>query len=202
MRSGASHVRPPHAVQVYSESDAATWQASRVPRRPVVRSVDRSGEKRPSWDRHGRVARRRRPRSGNAWTPARQARPRRGRRDARPAGFFVLTGERDPPAAVASLFRPDDRVGIKVNTIGRPGPQHRGPRSLSALAERLAGAGCRERNIIVWDRTTRELRDAGYAVPAGGQGGDPGPRHDTDGDRLRARARRAPRRRQPLLQRS
>jgi uncharacterized protein (DUF362 family) len=107
-------------------------------------------------------------RAGNGWTqaggPDRAVVARMFDR-----GFSLLTGERDPAAAVSSLFRPDDRVGIKVNTIGGRALSTR-PEVALGLAERLAGAGVPERNIIVWDRTTRELRDAGYAT-GGGRGG-------------------------------
>jgi uncharacterized protein (DUF362 family) len=68
-----------------------------------------------------------------------------------------------------SLFRADDRVGIKVNTIGGRALSTR-PEVALALAGRLVQAGIGEKNIIVWDRTTRELREAGYSPAAARSG--------------------------------
>jgi uncharacterized protein (DUF362 family) len=80
-------------------------------------------------------------------------------------GFALLAGESAGPAAAASLFRPDDRVGIKVNTIGGRAISTR-PEVAYALAGWLAANGLQEKNLFIWDRTTRELRDAGYAPNA------------------------------------
>lgn len=84
-------------------------------------------------------------------------------------GFSLLTGERDDAGAVSSLFRPADRVGIKVNTIGGKALST-GPDVSLPLAGWLARNGLQERNLFVWDRTTRELQDAGYATNAGREG--------------------------------
>ncbi len=67
------------------------------------------------------------------------------------------------------LFRPDDRVGIKVNTIGGRALSTR-PEVALSLAGWLGRNGLAEKNLFVWDRTTRELRDAGYAVTAARNG--------------------------------
>jgi uncharacterized protein (DUF362 family) len=80
-------------------------------------------------------------------------------------GFALLTGEKDDPAAVSSLFGSGDRVGIKVNTIGGKALST-GPGVALPLADFLSRNGLQEKNIFVWDRTTRELRDSGYAVSA------------------------------------
>jgi uncharacterized protein (DUF362 family) len=71
--------------------------------------------------------------------------------------------------AAPSLFRPDDRVGIKINTIGGRALSTR-PEVALALADRLVQAGISEKNIIVWDRTTRELKEAGYSPTTGRAG--------------------------------
>jgi len=84
-------------------------------------------------------------------------------------GFALLTGEKDGTRAVSSLFRPDDRVGIKVNTIGGKALSTR-PEVALPLASWLSRNGLQDRNIFIWDRTTRELRDAGYATSAGRNG--------------------------------
>ncbi len=80
-------------------------------------------------------------------------------------GFALLTGESGSQNAVMSVFRPGDRVGIKVNTIGGRALSTRPELSL-ALARFLAASGIEERNVAVWDRTNRELRDAGYRLSA------------------------------------
>ena len=62
-----------------------------------------------------------------------------------------------------SIFDRKDRVGIKINTIGG--------RKLSTLpdvslclANLISEAGLSQENIIVWDRTNRELNQAGYRL--------------------------------------
>jgi len=103
---------------------------------------------------------------------------------ARLAGLFdrglgLLADGGDGKALAKSLFRPADRVGIKVNTIGGRAISTR-PEVASALAGWLSGNGLPGRNIIVWDRTNRELRDAGYRLAESAEG----PRvfgTDTDG---------------------
>ncbi|OGD19651.1 MAG: hypothetical protein A2Y70_02585 [Candidatus Aminicenantes bacterium RBG_13_64_14] len=80
-------------------------------------------------------------------------------------GFALLTGEKDEPRAVSSLFRPDDRVGIKVNTIGGKALST-GPDVALPLASWLSRNGLQGKNLFIWDRTTRELRDAGYGTSA------------------------------------
>jgi hypothetical protein len=80
-------------------------------------------------------------------------------------GFGLVTGENAPRSAVLALFRPGDRVGIKINTIGGRALSTRPELSL-ALAGFLSTSGLEEKNIAVWDRTNRELRDAGYRLSA------------------------------------
>ena len=78
-------------------------------------------------------------------------------------GFALLTGEKDESRAVSSLFRPDDRVGIKVNTIGGKALSTR-PDVALPFAGWLSRSGLQAKNLFIWDRTTRELRDAGYGT--------------------------------------
>lgn len=65
--------------------------------------------------------------------------------------------------AVRSRFGAEDRVGIKVNTIGGRRISTRPEVSL-ALAGWLTRVGLPERNILIWDRTNRELKEAGYRL--------------------------------------
>ena len=104
-------------------------------------------------------------RSGSVWSPAGGPDPAvAARMFAR--GFSLVTGEEDGPAAAAALFRPDDRIGIKINTIGGRAISTR-PETALALAAWISRNGLLAKNLFVWDRTTRELRDAGYALSAG-----------------------------------
>lgn len=80
-------------------------------------------------------------------------------------GFALLSGPDGRPAEPTPMFRADDRVGIKVNTIGGR-PLSTRPEVALALARWLAGSGIPEKNVYIWDRTTRELRGAGYATGA------------------------------------
>jgi uncharacterized protein (DUF362 family) len=117
-------------------------------------------------------------RSANAWTPAGAPDPAivtkmLGR------GFALLTGEDDGAVATSSLFRADERIGIKINTIGGQAISTR-PEVAHSLAGWLYRNGLQEKNLFIWDRTTRELRDAGYA-PSGGRNGVKVFGTDTDG---------------------
>ncbi|HPW18057.1 MAG TPA: DUF362 domain-containing protein [Candidatus Aminicenantes bacterium] len=103
--------------------------------------------------------------SSAVWTPAGTLDPAvLARMFAR--GLADLTGERDSAQAAAAIFRPGERVGIKVNTIGGRAISTR-PEVARALAAWIAGGGTAGRDILVWDRTSRELRDAGYAISTG-----------------------------------
>jgi uncharacterized protein (DUF362 family) len=84
-------------------------------------------------------------------------------------GLALLTGESAGARAVSALFRSGDRVGIKVNTIGGRAISTR-PEVAHALVAWLAGGGFGERNLVIWDRTARELREAGFATASGRSG--------------------------------
>jgi uncharacterized protein (DUF362 family) len=81
-------------------------------------------------------------------------------------GFSLLTGERDDRNAVMSVIRPGDRLGIKINTIGGRSISTRPELSLS-LAGWISANGLPEKDVVIWDRTNRELRDAGYRLRKG-----------------------------------
>jgi uncharacterized protein (DUF362 family) len=71
-----------------------------------------------------------------------------------------LVSERE---AAASLFRPEDTVGIKVNCLAG---RNLSPRVelVEALVDLVASAGVDRRRIIVFERSSRELRKAGFTV--------------------------------------
>jgi hypothetical protein len=84
-------------------------------------------------------------------------------------GLRELTGERTLESAWASLFGPDDVVGIKVNCIGAPRISS-SRESIEETVRGLRSAGVRENNIIVWDHMDQAFRNTGLKVNRGPQG--------------------------------
>jgi uncharacterized protein (DUF362 family) len=84
-------------------------------------------------------------------------------------GLRHLSGSADARDGLSRLFSRRDRVGIKINTIGGRSISTRPDLSL-ALANLLSASGVLEKNIVIWDRTNRELRQAGYRLADGSSG--------------------------------
>lgn len=84
-------------------------------------------------------------------------------------GFRHLTGADQSPDGPAALFSRKDRVGIKISTIGGRMISTR-PELALALANLLSSSTVSEKNILIWDRTNRELREAGYRLSDGPNG--------------------------------
>ena len=62
-----------------------------------------------------------------------------------------------------SLFSPNDIVGLKVNCLaGKNLSTH--PQLVDEIIDRLARAGIKKQNIIIFDRRNRDLLRAGYAI--------------------------------------
>ncbi len=78
-------------------------------------------------------------------------------------GLALISGESDEARAVRFFFRLGDRIGIKVNTIGGKALST-GPDVALPLVECLARGGMPAEDMIIWDRTNREIRDAGYTL--------------------------------------
>jgi uncharacterized protein (DUF362 family) len=78
-------------------------------------------------------------------------------------GFEFLFNSKTPQEGLQQLFKSSDKVGIKINTIGGKKISTR-PEVSHSLSNLLVGSGILERNLIIWDRTNRELRDAGYRL--------------------------------------
>ncbi|MGB2908663.1 MAG: DUF362 domain-containing protein [Candidatus Aminicenantaceae bacterium] len=85
-------------------------------------------------------------------------------------GFSLLSGSGDKQDLLQTLFKATDTVGIKVNTIGGRALSTR-PETAAALSRCLTGAGHPDEQIIVWDRTNRELREAGFSLRMNRKGG-------------------------------
>jgi len=79
------------------------------------------------------------------------------------AGFKSLLGTNSAADAIRALFSPSDKVGLKINTIAGRSLSTRPEVSL-ALAGLLAENGPDLKNVLIWDRTNRELREAGYRL--------------------------------------
>lgn len=74
-----------------------------------------------------------------------------------------LSGKKTASTAWKEYFRSDDIVGIKINTLsGRWMSSH--PELVAAIVEGLKSAGIPEKNIIIWDKSDRELEDAGFKI--------------------------------------
>jgi len=78
-------------------------------------------------------------------------------------GLKELTGKNSIKNAWASLFGPEDIVGIKINGVGAPKISS----SLATINETIAGlksAGVKENNIIVWEHVDMSLKRAGLKI--------------------------------------
>jgi len=78
-------------------------------------------------------------------------------------GLQHLAGSGDEREALSRFFSSSDRIGIKINTIGGRGISTR-PELALALSSLLTGPGQTDRDVVIWDRTNRELRQAGYSL--------------------------------------
>ena len=84
-------------------------------------------------------------------------------------GLRLIAGQAGAAEALRTIFSPLDKVGIKINAIA--GPELTSPPDVVLPFARLfARLGIAERDVVVWDRTNRELRAAGYALNAAGSG--------------------------------
>jgi uncharacterized protein (DUF362 family) len=77
-----------------------------------------------------------------------------------------LTDAQNATAAWRDLFSPNDRVGIKVNTLGLSTQ----PAVVDAVVAGLRRAGVKSENIVVWDRFDVELAQAGFELNKSGRG--------------------------------
>ncbi len=78
-------------------------------------------------------------------------------------GLSLLTDQKRMDDSLKLIFREKDKIGIKVNTIGGEKISTK-PKTSLALAETLVSGGKKKNNIYIWDRTNRELKDAGYRL--------------------------------------
>jgi len=79
-------------------------------------------------------------------------------------GMQKLTGAADP---WKKLFKPGDRVGLKINTLGRP-RIYTHHELVEAVAAQLQAAGIKPEHVIVWDRFKRHMTDCGFEMKTEG----------------------------------
>jgi uncharacterized protein (DUF362 family) len=85
------------------------------------------------------------------------------------ASLSKLTGLNDATSAWKALFDPGERIAIKVNTIaGSSAWTH--VALVNAVTARLVASGVPAENIFVYDRTSGELRGAGFKLNPNGPG--------------------------------
>ncbi len=73
-----------------------------------------------------------------------------------------LTGKKKAEDAWASMFKPDQRIGIKVNTLFAPVTTS--PALVDCVTESLIKLGVKPGNIIVWDRCDHDLEKSGFKL--------------------------------------
>lgn len=78
-------------------------------------------------------------------------------------GLTSLSGYKKLTDALHIFFKDKDRIGIKINTIGGRSLSTAPTTSLS-LAKLLTDSEWDANNILIWDRTNRELKEAGYSL--------------------------------------
>jgi hypothetical protein len=85
------------------------------------------------------------------------------------ASLTRAVGEDSPVDVMRRLFRPSDVVGLKINALaGRRMSPH--PLLVERLCDWLQKAGVPARNIVIWDRSDRELAAAGFRIARSGSG--------------------------------
>jgi uncharacterized protein (DUF362 family) len=75
-------------------------------------------------------------------------------------GMKELTGK-DWAESWKLMFQPGDRVGIKVNPVGKPHVIS-APEVLHQIIDGLRTAGVRAQDIVVYDRYRKQFHDAGF----------------------------------------
>ena len=84
------------------------------------------------------------------------------------AGWQALVGEKKTSAAVRKIL-PGGVIGMKTNCLAKR--FNSTPVALvEALAQTLEEAGFEDNDLVIWERTSRELAEAGFALNASSRG--------------------------------
>jgi uncharacterized protein (DUF362 family) len=85
------------------------------------------------------------------------------------AGLLKLTQEKDISSCIGHFFNPTNHLGIKTNCLsGKNGSTH--PELAMTISTLLNGSGINKKNIFIWDRSDRELKEAGFRINTSGNG--------------------------------
>lgn len=76
-------------------------------------------------------------------------------------GLMELTHADSAAAAWKEFFQPGDRVGIKLNPVGRPHVIS-APEVLHSIVAGLESAGVKRKDMLVYDRYGQEFQQAGF----------------------------------------
>jgi uncharacterized protein (DUF362 family) len=84
-------------------------------------------------------------------------------------GLCKLTSETEPADAIGHFYSPKDKIGLKVNCLaGRMASTH--PEMALVVADLLKAIGVKDKNMVIWDRSTRELKEIGFPLNVNGSG--------------------------------
>ena len=75
----------------------------------------------------------------------------------------ALTGEKDSREALFHFYKPSDHIGMKVNCLGGE-KVATSPEVAYASFNLFRKAGFNDKKFVVWDRSNRELKDAGFSL--------------------------------------
>jgi len=78
-------------------------------------------------------------------------------------GLSALTDEKDPRDALFHFYQPSDSIGIKVNCLGGEKVAS-SPEVVYATFNLFRDAGFGDERFLVWDRSNRELKEAGFSI--------------------------------------
>jgi len=82
-------------------------------------------------------------------------------------GLCRLTFESKPEDAISHFFSPKDQVGLKVNCLAGPMASTH-PELALIVASLLKRIDIKGRNIIIWDRSSDELKEVGFPLNVNG----------------------------------
>ncbi|MFQ5956398.1 MAG: DUF362 domain-containing protein [Candidatus Brocadiales bacterium] len=81
-------------------------------------------------------------------------------------GVMRVTGAPTAAGAWSALFKQKEMIGIKLNCLGKkPFSPH--VELVEAIIDGLKSAGIKDDHVIVFDRTNRELEEAGFRIRKG-----------------------------------
>ncbi|MHC4357849.1 MAG: DUF362 domain-containing protein, partial [Planctomycetota bacterium] len=82
-------------------------------------------------------------------------------------GVMRITGASTAPEAWSMLFKPNEKVGIKLNCLGKKSFSPH-IELVEAIVDGLKSAGVKDNNIVLFERTSRELKEAGFRIRKSG----------------------------------